>query len=136
MATPFVPGGAGAAIKAARTADKATDALRLESKVFDETEQSARFVGDVDGKLIDTHETPKGTYVHPNGAETDILGREHRNKIGGGRIESVGTSHTHNRGKNIDKDGKVHFFREDKAHVPTYEEIQNIKKGVAKKKEK
>ena len=73
---------------------------------------------------------------YPNGAETDILGREHRNKIGGGRIESVGTSHTHNRGKNIDKDGKVHFFREDKAHVPTYEEIQNIKKGVAKKKEK
>ena len=136
VATPFVPGGAGAAIKAARTADKATDALRLESKVFDETKQSARFVGDVDGKLIDTHETPKGTYVHPNGAETDILGREHRNKIGGGRIESVGTSHTHNRGKNIDKDGKVHFFREDKAHVPTYEEIQNIKKGVAKKKEK
>ena len=65
-----------------------------------------------------------------------ILGREHFNKIGGGKVESVGTSHTHNQGKNIDKEGSVHTFREDKAHIPTYEEIQNIQKGIAIKKKK
>ena len=43
MATPFVPGGAGAAIKAARTADKATDALRAAGKI-DEAADAAKAV--------------------------------------------------------------------------------------------
>ena len=63
-----------------------------------------------------------------------MLGREHFNKIGGGKVESVGTSHTHNQGKNVAPNGKVYVFREDKAHIPTFEEIMNIINGNAIKK--
>ena len=150
IATVFpIPGGAGMAIQSARLADKATDAVKAASKVDDAVDAArtlekganpaegrARFVGDVDGKLIDTHATPKGTYVQPNGAETDILGREHFNKIGNGKVESVGTSHTHNQGRNIDRSGNVHEFREDNAHVPTFEEVTNITNEIAKKKKR
>ena len=133
---PFVPAGATKALKAANQGVDAVKAAKQVDKAADASKSGARFIGDVDGKLIDTHATPKGTYVQPNGAETDVLGREHLNKIGGGKVESLGTSHTHNQGKNIDKKGIVHTFREDKAHIPTYEEIQNIQKGIAIKKKK
>ena len=135
-AIPFVPAGATKALKAADKGVDAVKAAKQVDKAADASKGRARFIGDVDGKLIDTHATPKGTYVQPNGAETDVLGREHLNKIGGGKVESLGTSHTHNQGKNIDKKGIVHTFREDKAHIPTYEEIQNIQKGIAIKKKK
>ena len=131
---PVVPGGASSVIKAGRAADKAVDAAKGIEKGVNASKSGVRFISDVDGKIIDTHSTPKGTYVQPNGAETDILSKEHFNKIGNGKVESVGTSHTHNQGRNIDSQGKVHEFREDKAHVPTYEEISNISSGVAKKK--
>ena len=44
VATPFVPGGAGAAIKAARAADRATDALQAAGKIDDvsKTSRAAR----------------------------------------------------------------------------------------------
>ena len=135
-AVPFVPAGA---TKALKVADKGVDAVKAAKqvdKVADVAKGWARFIGDTDGKLIDIQATPKGTYVHPNGAETDVLGREHFNKIGGGKVESVGTSHTHNKGRNIDKKGLIHEFREDKAHAPTYEEIQNIRDRIARKKER
>ena len=51
-------------------------------------------------------------------------------------LEKIKPIFTHNQGKNIDKEGNVHTFREDKAHIPTYEEIQNIQKGIAIKKKK
>ena len=146
---PVLPGGAGMAIQSVRLANKATDAAKAASKVdnavdavrtlekkANPVEGGVRFIGDVDGKLIDTHATPKGTYVQPNGAETDILGREHFNKIGNGKVESVGTSHTHNQGRNIDRSGNVHVFREDNAHLPTFEEVTNITNEIAKKKKR
>ena len=45
MATPFVPGGAGAAIKAARTADKATDALRAMKRGIESEKRVLRDMG-------------------------------------------------------------------------------------------
>ena len=139
---PLVPGGVSISIKAARAADDVVDVAGVTykiDKVKDATKignngEVARFVGDVDGKIIDTQTTTQGTYIHPNGAETDVLGREHFNKIGGGKVESVGTSHTHNQGKNVAPNGKVYIFREDKAHVPTFEEIMNIINGNTIKK--
>ena len=138
VALPLVPGGAGAAIKGARAVDKAVDAVSSANKAENVLQGSskARFFGDVDGKLIDAQATPKGNYIQPNGSETHVLGRKHLNKIGNGKVENVGTSHTHNKGQNIDKEGKVHEFIEDKAHVPTYEEVSNISNGIAKKKKK
>ncbi len=137
VALPLVPGGAGAAIKGARAVDKAVDAVSSASKAENVVRGSskARFLGDVDGKLIDTQATPKGSYIQPDGSRTDVLqDKPHLNKIGKGKVENVGTSHTHNKGQNIDKEGKVHEFIEDKAHVPTYEEVTNISNGIAKKK--
>ena len=135
MATPFVPGGAGAAIKAARTADKATDALRAAGKIDDAADaakavkevpntiqKNARFVGDVDGKLIDTYATPKGTYIQPNGMRTDVLqNKAHIVKLGNGKIENVGTSHTHETYKNILPSGEIkEGVKRNEAHDPTY----------------
>ena len=137
VALPLVPGGAGAAIKGARAVDKAVDAVSSASKAENVVRGSskARFLGDVDGKLIDTQATPKGSYIQPDSSRTDVLqDKPHLNKIGKGKVENVGTSHTHNKGQNIDKEGKVHEFIEDKAHVPTYEEVTNISNGIAKKK--
>ena len=139
---PYVPGGVSSAIKAARGADDLVDVANITNKVDNakdaiyiiNNKDKVRFVGDVDGKVIDTATTPKGTYIQPNGAETDVLGREHINKVGGGKTESVGTSHTQKKKKNIAPNGKVYLFREDNAHIPTYEEIMNIINGNATKK--
>src|SRR4051812_35670874 len=38
--------------------------------------KEARFVSQPDGHLVDTHATPKGSYVQPSGGRTDILQRE------------------------------------------------------------
>ena len=146
---PIVPGGAGMAIQSARLADKATDAVKAANKVDDAVdaaktlekganpaEGGARFVGDVDGKLIDTYATPKGSYMQPNGMRTDVLqDRPHNVKLGNGKIENVGTTHTHETYRNVLPSGEIkEGIKEPKAHVPTYEEVKNIELLKAKRK--
>ena len=124
---PYVPAGATKALKAG---DKAVDAIKTVNKIEDVSRESskARFISDVDGKLIDTKATPKGSYIHPDGTRTDILqDKPHNKKLGGGKTENHGTTHTHEKYKNLSPDGKViKCIDRNKTHVPTYEEVKRI----------
>lgn len=103
-------------------------------KVAKETAESkgARFVGDTDGKLIDTKSTSKGSYTQPDGSRTDVLqDKSHYNKS---TKENHGTTHTHETYKNVDNKGKTRTgVDQKKTHIPTYEEVKNIETGKAKR---
>jgi RHS repeat-associated protein len=91
-----------------------------------DAKKSARFVSDTDGKVIDTHSTPPGTYRQPDGTRTDVLQeRPHYNKATG---EDHGTTHTHERYRNEAPYGKVYEGDSDVTHRPTYKEVKNIEK--------
>ncbi|MDH6311934.1 RHS repeat-associated protein [Parabacteroides sp. PFB2-10] len=142
VALPVVPGGAGAAIKGVRAADKVVDATKA-AKTVDKTANAtkalnrttegtkgARFVGDIDGKVIDLQTTPKGSYIHPDGSRTDVLQtRPHFDKK---TQTSHGTSHTHEKYTNTRPDGTVQEGPDlKKTHIPTYEEVERIRNGQA-----
>ena len=135
-ALPFVPAGTTKALKAVDKGVDAVKATKQVDKAVDTSKGGARFIGDVDGKLIDTHATPKGTYVQPNGMRTDVLqNKPHRVKLGNGEIKDVGTTHTHETYKNVLPSGEVkEGIDRNKAHIPTYEEVRNIELQKAKKK--
>ena len=147
VALPVIPGGAGAAIKgvravdkaldAAKTADKAVDVIKVVDKVEDVNNgvQKARFIGDTDGKLIDTMATSKGSYIHPNGTRTDVLqNKPHTRKLGGGKSENHGTTHTHEKYKNVLPNGNIkEGIDGNKTHVPTYNEVKQIENNIAKR---
>ena len=122
-------------VKVVKQTDKATDATETIIDATKATEDGARFIGDVDGKLIDTHKTPKGSYSQPDGSRTDILqDRPHYKKVGGGKTENHGTSHTHEVYENVSPSGEKYtgVSRND-THTPTYEEVINIEDENAKK---
>ncbi|MCU6769428.1 DUF6443 domain-containing protein [Barnesiella propionica] len=129
LALPGIPGGAGAGIKALRGADKAVDTAKTINKTS-QNSQKARFIGDTDGKIIDTKTTQKGSYTHPDGSRTDILqDKTHFDKK---TQINHGTSHTHKSYSNKLPDGTVKTGISNKdTHVPTYEEIERIKNGTA-----
>ena len=52
---PVVPGGAGSVIKAGRSADKAVNAAKGIEKGVNASKSGARFIRDVDGKIIDNY---------------------------------------------------------------------------------
>jgi RHS repeat-associated protein len=57
----------------------------------------ARFIGEPNGNLVDTHSTPRGSYIQPNGGRTDVLqGEDH----------GAGHSHTHDPIVNTSPTGK------------------------------
>jgi len=90
-----------------------------------------RFVSDSDGKIIDTQTTPKGAYMQPDGCRTDVLqDKSHYNKV---LNLNHGTSHTHELKININSDGSKIFKVVDRinTHLPTFEEVENIKNGIA-----
>ncbi len=113
----------------AKTVDKASDATKATSK-----SDGARFVGDTDGKVIDTKTTPKGSYDQPDGTRTDVL--QQKSHYDKNTKQNHGTSHTHEKYKNVDpKTGKVREgVSQKKTHRPTYEEVKNIETGKAKKR--
>ena len=139
-----IPGGVSAGIKAARTTDKAVDAAKASKaveKASDATKvtgktvdskNSARFVGDTDGKIIDTESTPAGSYAHPDGSRTDILQKKsHFDKK---TQTDLGTTHTHEPYSNTLPDGSVKTGASNKrVHKPTHEEVERIKSGEAKR---
>ena len=95
------------------------------------TTKSARFVTDAKGNTIDTHKTPFGSYIQPNGDRTDILqAKPHFNKK---QKRNDGYSHTHPRETNTDTNGDVHPTISKDTHQPTYDEIKNIENGKAYK---
>ena len=52
-----------------------------ESETSGSNENNPRFVVEPDGTAVDTDKTPAGTYVQPNGNETDVLQKkEHYDK--------------------------------------------------------
>ena len=105
---PVVPGGASSVIKAGRAADKAVDAAKGIEKGVNASKSGARFISDVDGKIIDTHSTPKGSYLQPDGSRTDVLqDKPHTRKMGKGKLENHGTTHTHEAYENIMPSGEV-----------------------------
>lgn len=114
--------------KIAKGIDKISDAIgaaKGESK-------SARFISDTDGKIIDTHTTPKGSYTHADGSRTDVLqDKSHYNKT---TQENHGTTHTHEPYSNTDpKTGKTFTGASNTAtHPSTYKEVKDIKSGVSK----
>ena len=70
VAFPGVPGGAGAAIKAARTADKATDALRAAGKIDDVSKTSRAARREVMREQgIPTSQQPKSQSKNASGRE-------------------------------------------------------------------
>ena len=95
------------------------------------TTKSARFVTDSKGNTIDTHKTPSGSYIQPNGDRTDILqAKPHFNKK---EKRNDGFSHTHPKETNIDGNGVEHTKMSDDTHQPTYDEIKNIENGQVQK---
>ena len=149
LALPVATGG-GLAIRAAReggeqvakhiateVVKEGTEKVVKESteKIVKETAESkgARFVGDIDGKLIDTKSTPKGSYEHADGSRTDVLqDKSHTNKSTG---ENHGTSHTHEAYSNTNPNtGQTRTGADrNKTHVPTAEEVKRIENGSAQK---
>jgi hypothetical protein len=133
LLVPFATGG-GAAVRAAAHADDVVDAVKTVDKAVDAGKSGkARFIGDTDGKLIDTQTTPKGSYNQPDGSRTDILqDRPHFNKK---TKENHGTTHTHIPYKNVDPNGNVieGVSRKD-TRTPSYYDVKNIINGTAKKK--
>ena len=90
-----------------------------------------RFIVDDKGRTVDIEKTPKGTYRHPNGDETDILQEHHHyNKK---THSNDGYTHTHPIKQNVDNKGQIHEVRSNDTHQPTYEEIKNIENGTAVK---
>jgi RHS repeat-associated protein len=90
-----------------------------------------RFFVDSNGKTVDIHATPKGSYRQPNGDRTDILqSKEHYNKKA---RRNDGFSHTHPNEINITSDGEEFQKWSNDTHSPTYVEINNIKDGIAEK---
>src|SRR5690606_16576053 len=117
---PGVPGGAGATIKAARGVDAVVDAARGADKGRD----GARFVGQPDGTLVDTHATPRGSYDQPNGSRTDVLqGQDH----------GAGHSHTHDKPTHTNpRTGETFTGREQKPGRPvSFDEARSIESGAA-----
>jgi hypothetical protein len=140
LALPIATGG-GLAVRAAKeggeqVAKQVTKEVAKETteKVAKETTESkgARFVGDTDGKLIDTKSTSKGSYTQPDGSRTDVLqDKSHYNKS---TKENHGTTHTHETYKNVDNKGNTRTgVDQRKTHVPTYKEVKNIENGNAKR---
>ena len=127
----FLPGGD--LLKGARKGGKALDNAGDAAKASNKTQNGARFIADTDGKLIDTDATPQGSYTQPDGSRTDVLQqRDHYNKKTG---ENHGTSHTHETYSNTNPstgETRTGVSRTD-THAPTYEEVQNILWGNAKK---
>ena len=106
--------------------------MKVEEVKAESTTKKARFVGDDKGNIVDTQTTPKGTYEHLDGSQTDILqDKPHYNKT---QARNDGFSHTHPRDVNIDKKDVVHFKRSNDTHQPTFEEIKRIENQEAIKK--
>jgi len=54
--------------------------------------EKPRFISQPDGRVVDTHATPQGSYKQPNGGRTDILQAEDH---------GAGLSHTHDPKVNV-----------------------------------
>jgi len=52
---------------------KAANSLTNTGRKVNQNKRGVRFVGDTDGKIIDTKTTPKGSYTQPDGSRTDVL---------------------------------------------------------------
>ena len=113
------------------------DARKVINRFFKRTSGSAgtkkaRFIVDEKGRTVDTSTTPKGTYVQPNGDETDILqDKRHFNKS---TQQYDGQSHTHPHKINVNPSGNTYSGRSKVTHEPTFEEVQNITNGTAIRK--
>lgn len=87
----------------------------------------ARFIGDSNGDVVDTEATPPGSYLQPDKSRTDILQRR--------KHKGVGQSHTHPGSVHIspvdETKGSVNLGR---PRAVTAEEVNNIKQGIAEKK--
>jgi len=144
--------------KATKTLNKATDANKPANRIHNTAQENAgnsqkltpqpaaggsastnspnagsgntRFIGQPDGKLVDTKATPKGTYKQPDGSETDVLqDTPHHNKK---QKRDDGQSHTHPMEENTAPDGKNYKKRSKDTHPVTTEEAKNIENGKAK----
>ncbi len=115
---------------ASKVIDKANDTRKVVSKT-EKTTDGARFIGDTDGKIIDTHTTPKGSYKQPDGSRTDVL--QKRSHFDKSTKQNHGTSHTHETYKNVDSKGTIRKGTGNKTHKPTNTEVKNIETGKAKK---
>ncbi len=84
----------------------------------------ARFVGQPDGQLVDTHSTPRGSYEQPGGGRTDILQAEDH---------GAGLSHTHDPIVNTNPRTRQTFVhgREQPGRPVSAEDVQNIESGAA-----
>ena len=94
------------------------------------TEGPPRFVSQPDGRVVDTHSTPRGSYDQPgvmveNGAarpRTDILqGGDH----------GAGLSHTHEPIVNTAPDGRRFLGGYDDGRPVSAEDVRNIESGAA-----
>jgi hypothetical protein len=86
--------------------------------------QTARFISQPDGTLVDTAATPRGSYKQPNGGRTDILqGEDH----------GAGLSHTHDPKLNVNpKTGQTFFNGLQKPGRPvSADDVANIRSGAA-----
>jgi len=118
--TPYVPGGAGTAIRLGRGADAAIDT----AQGVDNARDGARFIAQPDGTVVDVRATPPGSYDQPNGSRTDVLqGQDH----------GAGRTHTHDRPTHTKpQTGETFRGREDKPGRPvSFKEAKNIEKGTA-----
>jgi YD repeat-containing protein len=144
------PGGAGTAIKVARMAENAGDAVGAArttakgvdaaataskvadgastasqaSKAADGAGDGARFIGQPDGQLVDTHSTPRGSYDQPGGGRTDILQKEDH---------GAGLSHTHDPNVNTNpKTGQTFVNgRQQPGRPVSADDVKNIESGAA-----
>ena len=84
----------------------------------------ARFIGQPDGKLVDTHATPRGSYEQPHGGRTDILQAEDH---------GAGLSHTHDPIVNTNpKTGKTFVNgRRQPGRPVSVDDVRNIRSGAA-----
>lgn len=124
----LVPGLKGAK-KLGKTLDKVDDAADAAGDV--QRNARARFVGQPDGQVVDTHATPAGSYDQPglpveNGtarARTDILqGADH----------GAGLSHTHDPKLHRTPDGRTFLQGHEQPGRPvSFEDVQNIQSGAA-----
>jgi|GEM_PF-5300692 len=103
--------------KSAAAADAGTSANKASNAA--EVTGDARFVGQPDGTVVDTHSTPPGRYKQPNKDMTDVL---QRNDNGHGQ------SHTHEVDVHINPrdPSKGKTKKTDRAHPVTAEEAKNI----------
>ena len=137
LLTPGAPALGGVLIRGASKADEAATMVNAVGKVAGAgatatkaappagaAPEEARFIGEPNGTLVDTHAAPRGSYDQPGGGRTDVLQREDH---------GAGHSHTHDPKTNTNPKTGQTFTNglEQPGRSVSAEDVENIINGVA-----